>query len=74
VEKSWAISGVDLHLVLSGNWVRAGLEAALREAVQTGRLAPGTRLPSTRALAADLRRDIKGLNLVRAAWLKHYFT
>jgi GntR family transcriptional regulator/MocR family aminotransferase len=28
--------------------------AALREAVRTGRLAPGTRLPSSRALAADL--------------------
>jgi GntR family transcriptional regulator / MocR family aminotransferase len=54
VDKSWAISGVDLHLDLSGNRVRAGLEAALREAVQTGRLVPGTRLPSTRALAADL--------------------
>ena len=27
---------------------------ALREAVRTGRLVPGTRLPSTRSLAADL--------------------
>jgi GntR family transcriptional regulator/MocR family aminotransferase len=54
VVKSWAISGVDLHLDLSGNRVRAGLEASLREAVQTGRLAPGTQLPSTRVLAADL--------------------
>jgi len=52
--KAWAISGVDLHLELAGHRVRAGLEAALREAVQTGRLAPGTRLPSSRALAADL--------------------
>jgi GntR family transcriptional regulator/MocR family aminotransferase len=34
--------------------VRARLEAALREAVQGGRLAPGTRLPPSRALAADL--------------------
>ncbi|WP_422339299.1 GntR family transcriptional regulator, partial [Trebonia sp.] len=39
---------------LAGHRVRAGLEAALREAVQTGRLAPGTRLPSSRTLAADL--------------------
>jgi GntR family transcriptional regulator / MocR family aminotransferase len=54
VAKAWAISGVDLHLELAGNRVRAGLEAALREALQTGRLAPGTRLPSSRALAADL--------------------
>jgi GntR family transcriptional regulator / MocR family aminotransferase len=52
--KAWAISGIDLHLELAGHRVRAGLEAALREAVQTGRLAPGTRLPSSRALAADL--------------------
>jgi GntR family transcriptional regulator / MocR family aminotransferase len=39
---------------LPGHRVRAGLEAALREAVQAGRLVPGTRLPSSRALAADL--------------------
>jgi GntR family transcriptional regulator/MocR family aminotransferase len=51
---TWAISGVDLHLDLRGHRVRAGLEEALRESVQTGRLAPGTRLPSSRALAADL--------------------
>jgi GntR family transcriptional regulator/MocR family aminotransferase len=54
VVKAWAISGVDLHLELAGHRVRAGLEAALREAVQTGRLAPGTRLPASRTLAADL--------------------
>jgi GntR family transcriptional regulator/MocR family aminotransferase len=54
VKETWAISGVDLHLELHGKRVRAGLETALRDAVQTGRLAPGTRLPSSRALAADL--------------------
>jgi len=54
VEKTWAISGVDLHVDLPGYRVRAGLEAALREAVQARRLAPGTRLPSSRALAIDL--------------------
>jgi len=54
VAKKWAISGVDLHVELQGHRVRAGLEAALREAVQSGRLAPGTRLPSSRTLAADL--------------------
>jgi GntR family transcriptional regulator/MocR family aminotransferase len=54
VAKAWAISGVDLHLELAGHRVRAGLETALREALQAGRLAPGTRLPSSRALAADL--------------------
>jgi len=47
-------AGVDLHLELSGSRVRLGLETALRDAVRTGRLGPGTRLPSSRALAADL--------------------
>src|SRR6185437_14255610 len=37
-----------------GNRVRAGLETALREAMQAGRLVPGTRLPSSRSLAVDL--------------------
>jgi GntR family transcriptional regulator/MocR family aminotransferase len=52
--KTWAISGVDLHLDLAGTRVRAALETALRDAVSTGRLGPGSRLPSSRALAADL--------------------
>jgi GntR family transcriptional regulator / MocR family aminotransferase len=39
---------------LPAHRIRAGLEAALRDSVQTGRLAPGTRLPPSRALAADL--------------------
>jgi GntR family transcriptional regulator / MocR family aminotransferase len=55
VPRTWAIPGVDLHLDLDGPRVRATLEAALRDAVTSGRLAPGTRLPSSRALAADLR-------------------
>jgi GntR family transcriptional regulator/MocR family aminotransferase len=46
--------GTDLHLDLVGTRLRSGLMAALREAVRTGRLAPETRLPSSRALAADL--------------------
>jgi GntR family transcriptional regulator/MocR family aminotransferase len=45
---------IDLHLELGGRGVRAGLTGALREAVRTGRLARGTRLPASRALAADL--------------------
>jgi GntR family transcriptional regulator/MocR family aminotransferase len=48
------VSGVDLHLDLSGTRVRSGLENALRGAVRDGRLRPGIRLPSSRALAADL--------------------
>ena len=35
--------------------LRAQLEAALRESIRTGRLAPGERLPSSRALAAHLQ-------------------
>jgi GntR family transcriptional regulator/MocR family aminotransferase len=54
VSDSWAISSLDLHLDLAGPRVRAGLEAALREAVRGGRLRPGTRLPASRALATDL--------------------
>ena len=47
--------GIDLHLDLTGpGGLRAGLMDALREAVRTGRLVPGTRLPSSRSLAADL--------------------
>jgi GntR family transcriptional regulator/MocR family aminotransferase len=34
--------------------LRAQLEDGLREAVRAGRLAPGSRLPATRALASDL--------------------
>ncbi|TVZ99215.1 MULTISPECIES: MocR-like pyridoxine biosynthesis transcription factor PdxR [unclassified Streptomyces] len=56
---SWVNSaeriGADLHLELSGpGGRRAALIQALREAVRSGRLAPGTRLPPYRSLAADL--------------------
>jgi len=48
--------GIDLHLHLdmAGSRIRAGLEAALRDAARAGRLGAGTRLPSSRDLAADL--------------------
>ena len=49
-----AAFGADLHLDLGSSGLRAGLLDALREAVRTGRLVPGTRLPSSRSLAADL--------------------
>jgi GntR family transcriptional regulator / MocR family aminotransferase len=51
--ETWA-NGLDLHLDLSGPRVRARLETALRDAIRSGRLAVGTRLPSSRVLAADL--------------------
>ncbi|WP_406374150.1 PLP-dependent aminotransferase family protein [Streptomyces sp. NBC_00647] len=52
--KTWATLGVDLHVEPTGPGVRKGLTEALREAVRSGRLAPGTRLPSSRSLATDL--------------------
>ncbi|MET0704321.1 MAG: PLP-dependent aminotransferase family protein [Mycobacterium sp.] len=51
---TFSAAGADLHLDLVGSGLRAGLKDALREAVRAGRLAPGTRLPSSRSLAADL--------------------
>ena len=51
----WTTSGPDLHLALAAGGSRHGaLEGALRTAIREGRLAAGTRLPSTRALAGDL--------------------
>ncbi|MFJ4876626.1 PLP-dependent aminotransferase family protein [Streptomyces sp. NPDC088745] len=58
--ESWVNSaeriGVDLHVNLpEGKGGRqAALTRALRDAVRDGRLAPGTRLPPYRSLAADL--------------------
>uniref|UniRef100_A0AAU2JPZ3 PLP-dependent aminotransferase family protein n=1 Tax=Streptomyces sp. NBC_00049 TaxID=2903617 RepID=A0AAU2JPZ3_9ACTN len=47
--------GSDLHLDLpAGGARRTALTQALREAVRSGRLAAGTRLPPYRTLAADL--------------------
>src|SRR5512146_267802 len=53
--RSWAIGDVDLHLDVDGTRVRGALERTLRDALRSGRLAPGTRLPSSRSLARDLR-------------------
>jgi GntR family transcriptional regulator/MocR family aminotransferase len=51
---SWSGS-VDLHLELPpGRGRRAALEDALRQAIREGRLTPGERLPSSRALAGQL--------------------
>ncbi|MGE7435912.1 MULTISPECIES: MocR-like pyridoxine biosynthesis transcription factor PdxR [Kitasatospora] len=57
--ESWATFGGDLLIDLTsgrarGLGLRAALEDALRAAVRDGRLHPGTRLPSSRALATDL--------------------
>lgn len=48
---------LDLHIDLdaaSGGSLRARVEQALRDAIRGGRLAPGTRLPSTRSLCVEL--------------------
>ncbi|CAL9474740.1 HTH-type transcriptional regulatory protein GabR [Streptomyces sp. enrichment culture] len=72
--KPWATLGIDLHLEPAGGGVRRGLTDALRDAVRTGRLAPGTRLPSSRTLAVDLglaRNTVAGAyaDLVAEGWL-----
>jgi GntR family transcriptional regulator/MocR family aminotransferase len=55
VSDFWSTFGVDLHVDLDpATGRRAGLEHALRDAVRSGRLSAGARLPSTRALAAEL--------------------
>src|SRR4051795_4822343 len=54
MSKSWAIGDVDLHLDVDATRVRGALERTLRDALRGGRLAPGTRLPSSRSLARDL--------------------
>ncbi len=47
--------GADMHLDLPGHsGRRAALIAALRDAIRSGRLAPDTRLPPYRSVAADL--------------------
>jgi GntR family transcriptional regulator / MocR family aminotransferase len=55
IGKSWSTSGPTLQLKLEpGRGRRESLEASLRAAIRAGRLRPGSRLPSTRALADDL--------------------
>ena len=52
---TWSTSGLDLALALpAGAGRRVALEQALREAITSGRLRAGERLPSTRTLARDL--------------------
>ena len=51
----WSNLGLDLHLDLdTRGGRRVAIEAGLREAIRSGRLGPGARLPATRALAKDL--------------------
>jgi GntR family transcriptional regulator / MocR family aminotransferase len=50
----WTTSGLDLLIETQRSRRRASLEEGLRQAIESGRLAYGTRLPSTRSLAQDL--------------------
>jgi GntR family transcriptional regulator/MocR family aminotransferase len=54
--KCWANNGLDLLVELGAGrrGLRTRLEESLREAVRSGRLPRGTRLPPTRTLARDL--------------------
>jgi GntR family transcriptional regulator/MocR family aminotransferase len=75
LSRSWAIGDVDLHLDVQGTRVRGALERTLRDALRSGRLAPGTRLPSSRALAGDLglaRNTVAAAyaQLVAEGWLE----
>jgi GntR family transcriptional regulator / MocR family aminotransferase len=71
----WSNGGRDLLVAVDETGGRgAGLEHALRAAIRGGRLPAGTRLPSTRALAADLgwaRGTVAGAyaQLVAEGWL-----
>lgn len=57
--REWANLSLDIHLELQldtspGAGLRSRLEEALREAIRSGRLPRGARLPASRALARDL--------------------
>jgi GntR family transcriptional regulator/MocR family aminotransferase len=49
-----SVAGLDLHLDRQAGRARDSIMDALRDAIRSGRLVSGTRLPSSRALAADL--------------------
>lgn len=72
--QTWAASRPDLFVELDRHRVRASLEISLRNAIRTGRLHPGTTLPPSRVLAADLSIarntvvDVYG-QLVAEGWL-----
>jgi GntR family transcriptional regulator / MocR family aminotransferase len=56
-EDCWTSRGLDFLISVDRDrrGLGAGLQRAVREAIGAGRLRPGDLLPSTRALAADLR-------------------
>ncbi|GAA4354524.1 PLP-dependent aminotransferase family protein [Microbacterium rhizosphaerae] len=50
----WANSGLDLHLDLDPARKTDSLERGLRDAIRSGLLTPGERMPTSRSLAGDL--------------------
>ncbi|MEU8756370.1 PLP-dependent aminotransferase family protein [Streptomyces chartreusis] len=54
VSEFWAVSGITPDAIRAVRGARHALAEAVREAVRTGHLTPGTRLPSSRRLATDL--------------------
>lgn len=71
----WANLGIDLHIELpQGVGIKAALLQALRDAIDSGILKPGTRLPPSRTLALDLgvaRNTVADcyVELAAAGWL-----
>ena len=63
-ESSRAVAGLDLHLDRPRGRVRDSVMDAIRDAIRSGRLVSGTRLPSSRALSADL--GVAGNTVARA--------
>src|SRR6202007_611350 len=49
-----SVAGLDIHLDRPGGRVRDSMMEGILDAIRSGRLLPGTRLPSSRALATDL--------------------
>src|ERR1700742_2496687 len=49
-----SVAGLDLHLDRPRGRLRDGVMEAIRDAIRSGRLAPGIQLPSSRVLASDL--------------------
>jgi GntR family transcriptional regulator/MocR family aminotransferase len=74
-QHSGASSGLELYVGLVGSHRRKGLEPELRDAIRSGRLSQGTRLPSSRSLALDrgvARNTVMGAydQLISEGWLE----